>query len=145
MDDLTPPAQWILVVLMLIGASPAGAGSGLKTTTIAQLAGGTRKLLRGEAAGRSFGVAVAWLGMYLGLLLGAVLLLSHISANDPADGVLFDAVSAMSNVGFASSPIADEKGVMFAYCAIILVGRMAPLMVLWWMAETTPEAELAIG
>ncbi len=144
-DDLTPPAQWILVVLMLIGASPAGAGSGLKTTTIAQLAGGTRKLLRGEAAGRSFGVAVAWLGMYLGLLLGAVLLLSHISANDPADGVLFDAVSAMSNVGFASSPIADEKGVMFAYCAIILVGRMAPLMVLWWMAETTPEAELAIG
>lgn len=143
--DLTPPAQWIVVVLMLIGASPAGTGSGLKTTTVAQLARGTRKLLHGEAAGRSFGIAVAWLSMYLGLLLGAVLLLSHISANDPAENVLFDAVSAMSNVGFTSSPIADEKGVMFAYCAIILVGRMAPLMVLWWMAETTPDAELAIG
>jgi trk system potassium uptake protein TrkH len=143
--DLTPPAQWILVVLMLIGASSAGTGSGLKTTTIAELARGTRKLLRGESAGRSFGIAVAWLSIYLGLLLGAVLLLSHISANDPAENILFDAVSAMSNVGFTSSPIADEKGVMFAYCAIILVGRMAPLMVLWWMAETTPDAELAIG
>ena len=115
-DDLTPPARWILVVLMLIGASSAGTASGLKTTTIAELARGTRKLLRGESAGRSFGIAVAWLSIYLGLLLGAVLLLSHISANDPAENILFDAVSTMSNVGFTSSPIADEKGVMFAYC-----------------------------
>jgi Trk-type K+ transport system membrane component len=143
--ELSQPSRWILIVLMLIGASPGGAGSGLKTTTVAELARGAKKLLRGQTIGRSFAIAFVWLAIYLGLLLGAVLLLTHISGGDPAQDVLFNAVSAMSNVGFTSSPIADHPSVMFAYCAIILVGRMAPLMVLWWMAETTPDAELAIG
>jgi hypothetical protein len=39
----------------------------------------------------------------------------------------------------------DEKGLFFAYSAIILVGRMSPLMVLWWMADTTSDADLAVG
>jgi hypothetical protein len=39
----------------------------------------------------------------------------------------------------------DQKGLFFAYSAIILVGRMAPLMILWWMADTTTDAELAVG
>ena len=47
--------------------------------------------------------------------------------------------------GFSATPVPSQKSVMFAYCAIILVARMAPLMVLWWMAETTADAELAIG
>jgi trk system potassium uptake protein TrkH len=144
-SDLSQPAHWILVVLMLIGASPAGTGSGLKTTTIAELARGVRKLLRGETVGRSFAVAVVWVGIYLALLLGAVLLLSHVSGIDPADNILFNAVSAMSNVGFTAAPLSSQKSLMFAYCAIILVARMAPLMILWWMAETTADAELAIG
>jgi trk system potassium uptake protein TrkH len=144
-DDISQPSRWILVVLMLIGASPAGTGSGLKTTTIVELARGTRKLLRGEAVGRSFAIAIVWLGTYLTLLLGAVLLLSHVSGTDPADNILFNAVSGMSNVGFSATPVPSQKSVMFAYCAIILVARMAPLMVLWWMAETTADAELAIG
>ncbi|MGD0461483.1 MAG: hypothetical protein ABSB74_03240 [Tepidisphaeraceae bacterium] len=144
-DDISQPSRWILVVLMLIGASPAGTGSGLKTTTVVELARGARKLLRGETVGKSFAIAVVWLGTYLGLLLGAVLLLSHVSGNDPADNILFNAVSGMSNVGFSATAVASQKSVMFAYCAIILVARMAPLMVLWWMAETTADAELAIG
>jgi trk system potassium uptake protein TrkH len=143
--DVPLPATWILVVLMMIGASPAGTGSGLKTTTIAELILGVRKLLRGQTPGRPFAIAFVWLAIYLGLLLGAMLLLSHVSGSDSADNILFDAVSAMSNVGFTAVPVADQKSVMFAYCAIVLVGRMAPLMVLWWMAETTSDADLAIG
>ncbi len=144
-DDISQPSRWILVVLMLIGASPAGTGSGLKTTTVVELVQGARKLLRGEIVGRSFAIAIVWLGTYLGLLLGAVLLLSHVSGTDPADNIVFNAVSGMSNVGFSAAPVPSQKSVMFAYCAIILVARMAPLMVLWWMAETTADAELAIG
>jgi Trk-type K+ transport system membrane component len=110
-----------------------------------ELASGARKLLRGETVGRSFAVAIVWLGTYLALLLGAVMLLSHVSATDPADNILFNAASAMSNVGFTTTPVSSQKSVMFAYCAIILVARMAPLMILWWMAETTADAQLAIG
>jgi trk system potassium uptake protein len=144
-DDISQPSRWIIVVLMLIGASPAGTGSGLKTTTLAELVRGTRKLLSGEAVNRSFAIAVAWLGTYLALLLGAVVLLSHVSGTDPADNTLFNAVSGMSNVGITASQLQSQKSLMFAYCAIILVARMAPLMILWWMAETTADAELAIG
>jgi len=143
--DLTQPARWLIVVLMAVGANSAGTGSGLKPTTILELIGGTRKLLRGQSPGRSFAIAFVWLAVYLGLALGAILLLAYVSSTDPADNILFDAVSALSNVGFTISPVPDQKGIFFAYSAIILVGRMAPLMVLWWMAETTADAELAIG
>jgi Trk-type K+ transport system membrane component len=101
--------------------------------------------LRGEAVSRSFAIAVVWLGTYLTLLLGSLLLLAHVSGNDSGDNTLFNAVSAMSNVGFSAAPVSSQKSVMYAYCAIILVARMAPLMILWWMAETTTDAELAIG
>jgi trk system potassium uptake protein TrkH len=143
--ELSQPSRWILVILMMIGASSAGTASGLKTTTLVELARGVQKLLRGEAVSRPFAIAIVWVGTYLGLLLGATLLLSHVSGNNSADGTLFNAVSAMSNVGFTAAPVPSQKSVMYAYCAIILVARMAPLMILWWMAETTGDAELAIG
>jgi hypothetical protein len=78
-------------------------------------------------------------------MLAAVLLLSYVSGADPADSVFFNAVSAMSNVGYTVAPVQDQKSLFFAYSAIILVGRMAPLMVLWWMAETTGDGELTVG
>jgi len=144
-SNLTQPARWFLIVLMMIGASPAGAGSGLKSTTLIELARGTRGLLSGQPPGRPFAIAFVWLAVYLALGLAAAMLLAYVSGTDPPDGILFNAISAMSNVGFTVSPVPDEKGLFFAYSAIILVGRMAPLMVLWWMAETTHDAELAIG
>jgi len=144
-SNLTQPARWFLIVLMMIGASPAGAGSGLKSTTLIELVRGTRRLLSGQPPGRSFAIAFVWLAVYLALALAAAMLLAYVSGTAPPDGILFNAISAISNVGFTVSPLPDEKGLFFAYAAIILVGRMAPLMVLWWMAETTADAEMAIG
>jgi trk system potassium uptake protein TrkH len=144
-SDLTQPARWFLIVLMMIGANSAGTGSGLKTTTFVELFRGTRKLLSGQTPGRSFAIAFVWLAVYLGLALCAVLLLAYVSGTEPADNVLFDSISALSNVGFTASPVMDQKGLFFAYSAIILVGRMAPLMVLWWMADTTSDVDLAVG
>jgi trk system potassium uptake protein TrkH len=138
-------ARWVLIVLMMIGASPAGTGSGLKTTTLAELFRGTRRLLRGLPVSRSLGIALTWLGSYLAMLLGAVVLLSHVNPVLSTDHLLFTAVSGISNVGFSLSDVPDQKNVMFAYCAIMLLGRMVPLMILWWMAETTRDADWAIG
>ncbi len=144
--DLTRPAQWIVAALMAIGASPAGTGSGLKTTTVVALIAGGKKLLAGQYPGRPFAIAFVWLATYAGLALGAVLLLSYVASTDPGDSLFFHGISALSNVGLTVSSIPDEKGMFFAYCAIELVGRMAPLLVLWWMAETATEpAELAVG
>ena len=114
---LTQPARWFLIVLMMIGAGPAGTASGLKSTTPVELARGTCRLLSGQPAGRAFAVAFVWLAVYLGLALAAVMLLAYVSGNDPADSVLFNAISALSNVGFTISPMPDEKGLFFAYSA----------------------------
>jgi Trk-type K+ transport system membrane component len=144
-SDLTIQARWLVVLLMAIGASPAGTGSGLKTTTLVELCRGPRKLLAGKSTGRSFGIAVVWLLVYMGMVMAAVLLLSYVYGPEPSDNILFNAVSGISNVGFTNTLVPDQKNILFAYCAIILLGRMAPLMVLWWMAESTADAELAIG
>jgi trk system potassium uptake protein TrkH len=144
-SDLTQPAKWFLVPLMAIGAGSGGTASGLKITTLVVLICGVKKLLRSENPGRPFAIAVSWLGIYIILVLAAVLLLAYVSGTDPADNILLNATSAMSNVGFSASPVQDQKSLFFAYSAIILVGRMAPLMVLWWMAETTADGELAVG
>jgi Trk-type K+ transport system membrane component len=99
----------------------------------------------GKSTGRSFGIAVVWLLVYMGMVMAAVLLLSYVYGPEPSDNILFNAVSGISNVGFTNTLVPDQKNILFAYCAIILLGRMAPLMVLWWMAESTADAELAIG
>jgi len=144
-SDLTQPARWLLILLMMIGANSAGAGSGLKPTTFIELFRGTKKLLSGQPPTRSFAIAFIWLAVYLALASFAVLLLAYVSGTEPADNTLFDAISALSNVGFTASPLMDQKGLFFAYSAIILIGRMAPLMILWWMADTTNDAEMAVG
>jgi Trk-type K+ transport system membrane component len=144
-ENLSHMARWALIILMLIGASPAGTAGGLKTTTLVELFRGVRGILAGKPASRSFAVAVVWLLVFLALVFFSVLLLSFVSGKDPADNTLFNAVSGMSNVGYTAAPMPDEIKVMYAYCAIMLLGRMSPLMLLWWMAETTRDAELAIG
>jgi trk system potassium uptake protein TrkH len=143
-SDVSAPAKWIIVILMIIGASPAGTGSGLKTTTLVELFRGARELLTGRNPGRSLGIAVVWLAAYLAFAAGAMLLLAYVSGMEPGDNIALSAISALSNVGFTTGTVPDEKGLFFAYSAIILVGKMAPLMILWWMADTT-TAELAVG
>ena len=142
---VSEPARWVIIALMMIGASSAGTGSGLKTTTIAELFRGIHRLLGGQPVGRPLGIALAWLGSYIGMLLGALILLSHVNPTLSTDHVLFNAVSGLSNVGFSLSDLPDQTNAMFAYCAIMLLGRMVPLMFLWWMAETTSDADWAIG
>jgi trk system potassium uptake protein TrkH len=143
--ELSQSAQWVLIVLMMIGASPGGTGGGLKCTTVLELWRGTRRLIAGQPAGRGFGVAVLWLGIYAGIVVGGAMLLSFISPTAAVDGTLMNAVSGASNVGFTLEPVRDAKNVMYAHCAIMLLGRMVPAMILWWVADAMSEVETAVG
>jgi trk system potassium uptake protein len=143
--QISHAAQWVLILLMAVGASPAGTGGGLKTTTLFQLVAGVRKLLRGESAGSAFPIAIVWLSVFVGLVLGAVILLSFVVPGGNSDSIFFNAVSGVSNVGFSLSPIPEQPNVLFAYCAIMLVGRMTPLLILWWMADVVKGPEIAVG
>jgi trk system potassium uptake protein len=51
-------AVMVLALLMLVGASPAGTGGGLKTTTFAVILGHMLSVLRGQSGTRLFGFAL---------------------------------------------------------------------------------------
>ncbi len=48
---LPQAAQWALILLMIVGANPAGTGGGLNSTTVVQLFRGLRDVLRGRPVG----------------------------------------------------------------------------------------------
>jgi len=137
--------EWVMMLLMVIGASPGGTGGGVKTTTVAAVAGGARRLLRGQNPGRQVGIALSWLGIYLGMLLLAVIALLATEPQSGADRILMLAISALSNVGLSHDRLSMSISGMFVLAALMLAGRMVPLIILWWMADTTADAELAVG
>ncbi|MGH7178521.1 MAG: potassium transporter TrkG [Tepidisphaeraceae bacterium] len=137
--------QWTVMVLMMIGTSPAGTGGGIKTTTLAQLFRGTRDALYGMHARRVTGIAMVWIAAYLSIIVIATAWLLAMLPEMPADRVLFMVVSAASNVGLSHDPLAMRGPALYVLSGTMLIGRFAPLIVLWWMAHTTTDADLAIG
>lgn len=142
LDYFPEPAQWLLVLLMMIGASPAGTGGGLKITTLYLLFIGFRNVLRGQSVGRNFGIAGTWVGVYLLLAAASFVCLCSVKTSLSASEGAFLTISALSNVGLSHDPIAGPG--MYLLAVVMLLGRLAPLGVLWWMAKTTP-AEVLVG
>lgn len=100
----------MLTVLMLVGASPAGTGGGLKTTTFAVLFAQMWSVLRRREGtvlmGRSLTgdrlqMAAAALLTYLALMTVALFVLVVTEAGARFDVLLFEVISAMSTVGLS--------------------------------------------
>jgi trk system potassium uptake protein TrkH len=143
---LSRPAQWVLIALMLIGAAPAGTGGGMKVTALFHLFLGTRRALRGEKGLRITGIAAGWVGIYLLIVFLTLLGLLGTLPELPADRLVFLAVSAVGNVGLSHDPVSitgTGPGVMFL-CLGMVLGRIAPLLVLWWAALTTGDADVGV-
>lgn len=138
-------SQWVAIALMIIGAASGGTGGGLKVTTLAVIAGGTREALRRRAVGRAFGAAMVWVFVYLALLGAALLMLLTTEPQMPADRLLFLAASALGNVGLSHDPVSLSDAGLYIASAVMLVGRVAPVLMLWWIVDTTPEADVAVG
>ncbi|HZL37525.1 MAG TPA: hypothetical protein VFC78_19560 [Tepidisphaeraceae bacterium] len=139
------PAQWLVVLLMMIGASPAGTGSGLKATTCYHLFAGIRDALRGRPVRRTFGIAAVWMGGYVLAAGAGFLALTATQPQMPADRLIFLTISAISNVGLSHDPISIVGPGLFLLAALMLFGRLAPLAVLWWMVRTTNNAEVLVA
>jgi len=144
-ERMTRAAVWGVMLLMAVGGASGGAAGGIKTSSLVEVFRGVRGALLGRAVRRSFGIAACWVGMYLLLVLVSLLLLLRVMPQIPADRVLFLAVSAASNVGLSHEPLSPDPLAAFVLSGTMIVGRFAPMMVIWWMADTTKDAELAVG
>jgi trk system potassium uptake protein TrkH len=134
---LAPALMVVLIFLMIVGASPAGTGGGLKTTSFAALVGLVRSTLKGrdrvryvkrEIPPERLQTATASLAYYAGLLFAATFLLLLADPGLPFDAVLFEAVSAMGTVGL-SMGITDELTGLGKLIVIVLMtaGRVGIL------------------
>lgn len=133
---LSKSSIMLLIVLMVIGSSPAGTGGGLKTTTFTAMLGVMRSALRGERDVRFWGkkipvervwMAFANIGFYLITWVLGVYLLDLAEAT-PFDQNAFEAASALGTVGLSMGITAGltEIGKLII-TFLMFAGRVGPL------------------
>jgi trk system potassium uptake protein TrkH len=144
-DTFTRAGQWMLAALMVIGPASGGTGGGLKGTTLFVLFRGTQRSYLSQLTDRPFAIAAAWLAAYALLIFIGFSVLLTCAPQLPADRVLFLTLSAASNVGWSHDPVSLVKSGLAALSATMLLGRMMPMAVLWWMAQSTGRTDLAVG
>ncbi len=137
--------QWILIGLMMIGAAPGSTGAGLKVTTIGKLFTGVRDILTGRNPGRLFGIAVVWLIGFLVLVMVSFLFLLWTDPGLDADRLFFIATSAASNCGLAHDRVGIVGTGMYVLTFTMLLGRVLPIVVLWWVVRYADQTDVAIG
>jgi trk system potassium uptake protein len=137
----TRPGQWVLMLLMTIGGVSGAAAGGIKLTALWKVLSGIRSAMRGEAPGRVFAIAIIWLGLYALLVFITTVALLATEPGQPGDRLLFLAVSAVSNVGLAHNPVSIVKEGMFVLSAAMLLGRLVPLAILWWVVVVAADEE----
>ena len=113
---LAIPALMLTMFLMIIGASPAGTGGGLRTTAFAALSGLVRSTTHGRDTIRFMGhvvpgpqlqAATAALAFYLGILTIAMFLLGLTDATLGFEQLMFEAISALGTVGLSMGITGD--------------------------------------
>jgi len=140
------PEHWVLMLLMAVGGVSGAAAGGIKLTTLWKILGGVRSAMRGEAPGRVFAIALTWLALYGLLVFVTVLCLLATEPGQPGDRLLFLAVSAVSNVGLAQNPVSIVKEGMFVLSTAMLLGRLVPLVILWWVVSVVrDEDKIPVG
>lgn len=148
MTRLTEPTLILIMLLMVIGASPCSTGGGVKTTASAVIFFLVRSILRNrdsiDAFGRSIPrravhAAIATLVLYMVSLLLITTALCMTQPGPTFRDLLFETVSALSTVGLSIGVTAqvDDVGRLLL-CLAMLIGRVGPLSVVWAVVSQPP-------
>jgi len=133
---LSQASLFLVIMLMVIGASPSGTGGGLKTTTFTAAFGAIRGALAGRTETTFWGravpeervrVAMASLCFYaVVLILGCYLL--ALTEQFPFESLLFEAASALGTVGLSTGITASLTPLgKLIVTGLMFVGRLGPL------------------
>lgn len=136
MGPLAVGSVMVMYLLMLFGASPAGTGGGLKSTTLATLVGLVVSTLRGRTEVRVLGhlvpperiqIAAASISFYVLVLFFAVF--GMVWTEDAAlEALAFEAISAVGTVGLSTGVTGGLSDVGKAVIiALMFMGRVGVL------------------
>ena len=109
-----------------------------------QLVVGVRSALRGERGGPAFGVAAVWLAIYAGMVFGGLLLLLVRRRHQRRSPAVPHRQRGQQR-RLAHDPVSIVGPGLYTLCAVMLAERVAPAFVLWWMARTMVDADVAVG
>ena len=133
---LSQASLFLIIFLMIIGASPAGTGGGLKTTTFSAIVGVIRSTILGRGKVTFWGkeipeervrVAVASLGFYTSALIFGCYLLA-LTESAPFEQLLFETVSALGTVGLSTGITAQLTPIgKLILVGLMFIGRLGPL------------------
>ena len=126
----------VLMIAMLIGASPSGTGGGIKTTTVSAILANLSSVIRGRASTVWLGheiplarvlSAFAAASLYLIELCAGVLLLTC-TEGQPFLDIVFEAASAIGTVGLSMGITGDlTTAGKLVVIALMFAGRCGPL------------------
>lgn len=135
-SQLSQASLFLLILFMIVGASPSGTGGGLKTTTFSALVGVMRSVMKGtervyfwnkEIPRARILLAVANLGFYSGSLITGCYLLS-LSDTHSFEKVFFEAASALGTVGLSTGITSQLTAVGKTVVIVLMfIGRVSPL------------------
>jgi Trk-type K+ transport system membrane component len=136
---------WIVMLLMLVGAGSASCGGGLKATTILELVRGVRASLDGKPPQPVFGVACVTVVSMMLLIAVCFVALMTTQPQLSSDRLLFLSISAATGTGLSQDPISIVGSGLFVLSNTMLLGKLVPLMILWWMVTKTPRAQTLVA
>ncbi|MEN6575660.1 MAG: potassium transporter TrkG [Phycisphaerales bacterium] len=133
---LSAASLTLIVVAMVIGASPSGTGGGIKTTSLSVLLGVTGSTLRGRSTITFFrhqipthrvATAIASATLYICVLAIGVFLLSLTEKQDYLK-LIFETASALGTVGLSTGITGELTDLgKWLVTAIMFIGRVGPL------------------
>jgi len=134
--EMSHSALFLLVILMVIGASPAGTGGGIKSTTIVAVFAQMVSTFRGKTnvtfmghqiPGYRLRLANASFAFYIGILvIGSYFL--NMFDNHAVFETIFEAASALGTVGLSMgiTPTLSAAGKIIVIL-LMMLGRIGPL------------------
>lgn len=164
-EQMHAPSKLITTIFMFIGASPASAGGGVKTTTVAVLCALVVSQIRGQKQVRMGRRALPpaltlraisiFLIMLLMVLISTAVLSFSMLESQPFDEVLFETTSAIATVGLSCN-MTPRLNFVSRLIVILMMfaGRVGPLSLTMALARqqlyardpvTYPEDRLMIG
>ena len=136
---LNSPTKIIMIIYMLIGASPGGTGGGIKTTTFFLLLYSVYVQYKSEENMHiykhhihktNFIKATSIFFLYLFCIVGGIIVLTSIETEITAMDLLFEVVSAIGTVGLSTGITADLCSVSKLVIIILMfIGRLGPITV----------------
>ena len=140
--DLTAPGKLMTIILMFIGASPAGTGGGIKTTTFAVIILMIVTVIRGSGDitlyDKKVNRATAYKALAISMIAFAIVIVFTMilsiaeRGNDCGlagfDNILYEATSAFATVGLSSGITPTISPVSRVFMIITMfIGRVGPL------------------